>query len=104
MYRVEYLPLAEQDLLEAVDYIAHTLEAPDAARELLAAVDEAVERLAAYPYGFELYRTDRPMGDEVRRVPVKGYVLFYAVFPDRVEIWRFLHERRDRTKQKLDTE
>lgn len=102
MYRVEYLPLAEQDVLEALDYIAHTLEAPDAARDLLLALDETVGRVAEYPYGFELYRTDRPMRDEIRRVPAKGYVLYYAVFRDRVQIWRFLHGRRDRTGEKYD--
>ena len=102
MHRVEYLPLAEQDVLGAVDYIANTLEAPEAATELLLALDKTVQRIAAYPYGFELYRTDRPMKDEVRRVPVRGYVLFYAVFRDRVEIRRFLHGRRDRDRESFD--
>ncbi|MBR4131540.1 MAG: type II toxin-antitoxin system RelE/ParE family toxin [Oscillospiraceae bacterium] len=98
MYKITYLPLAESDLLEALDYIAHTLEAPKAANDLLSAFEETVQRIAEYPYAFELYRTDRPMKDEIRKVPVKNYVLYYAVFRDRVEIRRFLHGRRDRSK------
>ena len=98
MYKITYLPLAESDLLEALDYIAHTLEAPKAASDLLSAFEDAVQRIAEFPYAFELYRTDRPMKDEIRKVPVKNYVLYYAVFQDRVEIRRFLHGRRDRSK------
>ena len=98
MYKITYLPLAESDLLEALDYIAHTLEAPKAASDLLSAFEDAVQRIAEFPYAFELYRTDRPMKDEIRKVPVKNYVLYYAVFRDRVEIRRFLHGRRDHSK------
>lgn len=98
MYKIVYLPLAEDDLTEALDYIANTLDAPKAARALLTEFDNTVRRIAEYPYAFELYRTDRPMHDEIRKVPVKNYVLYYAVFQDRVELRRFLHGRRDRSK------
>ena len=98
MHKIVYLPLAENDLMEALDYIAYTLDAPKAARELLAAFDETVQCIAEFPYAYELYRTDRPIRDEIRKVPVKNYVLYYAVFQDRVEIRRFIHGRRDRSK------
>ena len=98
MHKIVYLPLAESDLLEALDYIAHTLDASKAARELLDEFDKTVQRIAEFPYACEMYRTDRPMHDEIRKVPVKNYVLYYAVFRDRVEIRRFLHGRRDRSK------
>ena len=98
MHKIVYLPLAERDLLEALDYIAYTLDAPKAARDLLDEFDETVKQIAEFPYACELYRTDRPMQDEIRKVPVKNYVLYYAVFRDRVEIRRFLHGRRDRSK------
>lgn len=98
MHKIVYLPLAESDLLEALDYIANTLGAPKAARDLLNEFDATVNRLAEFPYAYALYRTDRPMHDEIRMVPVKNYVLYYAVYPDRVEIRRFLHGRRDRSR------
>ena len=96
MHKVVYLPLAESDLLSALDYIARTLDAPKAARDLLAEFDKTVNRIAEYPYSCELYRTDRPMKDEIRKVTVKNYVLYYAVFRDSIEIRRFLHGRRNR--------
>lgn len=98
MHKILYLPLAEADILAAVDYISFTLDAPKAANDLLDELDKTVAQLAEFPYSCELYRTERPMKDELRKVPVKGYVLYYAVFPDRVEIRRFLHGRTDRSK------
>ncbi len=95
MHKIVYLPLAESDLLNALDYIACILAAPDAARDLLDRFDETVKQIAEFPYACELYRTDRPMRDEIRKVPVGNYVLYYAVFRDRIEIRRFLHSRQD---------
>ena len=98
MHKVIYLPIAEKDLLEALDYIVLTLEAPQAAESLLEEFDSTVQRIAQFPYAQELYRTNRPMRDEIRKIPIKGFVLYYAVFEDYIEIRRFLHGRRDRSK------
>ena len=40
--------------------------------------DKTAEQLALFPYSSELYYTDRPIRDELRKVPVKGYVLYYT--------------------------
>ena len=99
MHKIVYLPVAERDLLEALEYLAAALDAPKAAADLLKEFDRTVQQIARFPYACELYRTDRPMKDEIRKVPIKNYVLYYAVFPDYVEIRRFLHGRRDRSKE-----
>lgn len=103
MHKVVYLPLAESDILEAVEYIASKLDAPKAAADLLSELDETIQRIAMFPYAHELYRTNRPMRDEIRKVVVKSFVLYYAVFDDVVEIRRFLHGRRDRSYVDLDS-
>lgn len=99
MYRIEYLPLAQADVINAVDYLTSVLDAPKAAAELLDELDGTIEQIARFPYACELYRTDRPMRDEIRKAPIKGFVLYYAVFPDRIEIRRFLHGRKNRTAE-----
>lgn len=99
MHKVEYLPLAQADVLDAVTYLAVTLDAPQAAKALLNELDHAIEQISKFPYASELYRTDRPMRDEIRKIPIKGFVLYYAVSQDRVEIRRFLHGRRNRTSE-----
>ena len=95
MYRIQYLPLAEADVLEAVSYIADTLDAPKAAAELLDTLDKTVEQIVAFPYAYPLYRTTRPMHDELRMAVVKNYVLYFTVKEDCVELRRFLHGQRD---------
>jgi len=97
VHKIVYLPLASADIIEAVDYIADRLDAPQAAADLLDELDATIQRVAEFPYAHELYRTTRPMRDEIRKVPVKGFVLYYAVFEDTVEVRRFLHGRRDRS-------
>lgn len=101
MHKVLYLPLAEADILEEVEYIANRLDAVQAAEDLLSELDDTVSRLAQFPYAYELYRTTRPMKDEIRKVPVKGFVLYYAVFADHIEIRRFLHGRRKRAEEAI---
>ena len=98
MYKVVYLPLAEEDILAAVEYIAGKLGNPPAAEALLDELDKTAEQLALFPYASELYYTDRPMRDELRKVPVKGYVLYYTVRDDTVVVRRLIHGRRDRSR------
>ena len=96
MYKIIYLPLAESDILDAVDYIAGRLENPSAAETLLDELDKTVEQISRFPYASEPYHTTRPIRDELRKVPVKGYVLYYTVSEDAVEIRRFINGRRNR--------
>ena len=98
MHKVVYLPIAEDDILAAVEYIAYKLDNPSAAEALLDELDKTAERVARFPYSSELYRTDRPMRKEIRMVSVKNYVLYYAVTEETVEIQRLIHGRRDRTQ------
>lgn len=98
MYNIVYLPLAEDDILAAVEYIAGRLGNPQAAEALPDELDQIVQQLALFPYSSELYYTDRPIRDELRKVPVRGYVLYYTVKDDTVEIRRLIHGRRDRSQ------
>lgn len=97
MHKIEYLPIAEEDIISTVNYISFALDAPKAARDLLEELNKTVLQISEFPYSCELYKTSRPLKEEIRKVPVKGYVLYYAVFQDRIEIRRFMHGRRDRS-------
>ena len=75
MHKIIYLPPAESHLLETLSNIAYTLEAPKVACELLAAFDKTVQQISEFPCAFEHYHANRPMKGEIRKVPVKSYVL-----------------------------
>jgi len=97
MYRLSYLPVANRDLAEAVDYIAETLAAPQVALDLLNALDDSISRLQYFPYSCPVYLPVKPLEHEYRILPVKNHVVFYTVNEaDRVvEVCRVLHTRRD---------
>lgn len=97
MHKIVYLPVVQNDLMEALEYLVTILDAPGAAETLLWEFNRAVQQIAQFPYAHELYRSDRPMATEIRKVSIKNYVLYYAVFPEHVELRRFLHGRRDRS-------
>ena len=90
MHEIIYLPSVEKDLVSAVDYLADTLGSVQAAENLLQEFEATVERIAQFPYANALYRTDRPIDHEIRKVAVKNYILYYTVFQDHVEIFRFI--------------
>ena len=72
MHKIVYLPVAQNDLFQALEYLTVTLDAPGAAADLLDEFDRAIQQIAQFPYVHELYRTDRPMKDEIRKVPIKN--------------------------------
>ena len=88
MHEIIYLPSVEKDLVSAVDYLADTLG--------------SVQGIAQFPYANALYRTDRPIDHEIRKVAVKNYILYYTVFQDHVEIFRFIHGRRNQVWDAID--
>lgn len=54
-YELSFLPLFEQDLNEAVDYITNTLNSPQAALNLVDEVEKAIFERLKNPSGYELH-------------------------------------------------
>lgn len=79
MYRLEFLPLARQDMVETVRYISHELKNPAAAQRLSARLIEAAERLTEFPYLYAVHTPIRPLKNEYRKIPVENYCIFYSV-------------------------
>ncbi len=79
MYRLEFLPLARQDMVETVRYISHELKNPAAAQRLSTRLIEAAERLTEFPYLYAVHTPIRPLKKEYRKIPVENYCIFYSV-------------------------
>ncbi len=101
MRKVIYTPSAKKDIEGAVTYLFFNLSAPQAARDLVRELDATVKRVMEYPYAGSLYRTNGAMRDEIRWAAVKGFVLYYVVTEDTIQIRRFLHGRQDRENYDL---
>ena len=81
---------AETDLLEIWTY--HAERSRDGAERIIRKITEQYDRLGTFP---NIGRPRPEIGVDYRSIPVGDYVIFYRVLPDRVEISRVLHGRRD---------
>ena len=100
MYRLNYLPVAKQDIEENLLYIADKLKAPKAARDLLTALEKAGLLLQKFPYSNKIYRTIRPLCEEYRLLRVNNYAVLYIVREQDkvVEIRRVVYAKMDLSK------
>jgi plasmid stabilization system protein ParE len=92
---ISYLPLALTDLEEIFHYIVEKLEVPLAARKLRKEIDIVVQKLIQFPCVHPLYRTQKPLKKEYRKITVKNFYVFYVVEENVIEIHRVIYSRRN---------
>lgn len=97
MYKLEYLPIARQDMVEIVRYISRDLQNPTAAEHLAAELIETAESLVSFPYAQPAYLPIRPLKHEYRKLVVRNYLMFYCVDENNkiVTIARVIYAKRD---------
>ncbi|WP_462246405.1 type II toxin-antitoxin system RelE/ParE family toxin [Faecalitalea cylindroides] len=93
-YKLRYLPLFEQDLIQTISYITNVLKNTDAAEKLVNDIEDAIQERLEYPLAFEPFpskKRDYPY----YRIYVRNYVIYYVVIGDVMEVRRFLYGARD---------
>ncbi len=90
--RIEYLPIAEKDLTEIIEYIQ--IDNPTVALTLLVEIDKTISKLAYFPYMGHTPKDQRLIQLNYRMLVVENYLVFYVVLDDVVEIRRILHGKR----------
>ena len=86
MPRIERSPLAKADAVGIWRYIAADNVA--AADNVIDAIEARLQQLAQFPESGELVAFIR---DDVRRVTVGSYVIFYYALDDGIAVARILH-------------
>jgi plasmid stabilization system protein ParE len=94
-YRVDITELAEQDIREAVRYIAADLKNQTAADHLLSDAADAINSLEEMPLRHALADDEILVERSIRFFSVHNYLVFYAVREERktVVFERFLYGR-----------
>lgn len=97
LYKLEYLPLARQDMTEIVRYISRELSNPAAAEQLAIALVEAGDSIPKFPYANPAYIPLRPLKHEYRKLLVGNYFMFYWVDEAKklVTVTRVIYAKRD---------
>lgn len=93
-YKLRYLPLFEQDLIQTISYITNVLKNTDAAEKLVNDVEDAIQERLEYSLAFEPFpskKRDYPY----YRIYIRNYVIYYVVIGDVMEVRRFLYGARD---------
>lgn len=93
VYRIQYLSVANRDLIEIMDYIK--ADNPVAALELLDKIDVSVSRLATMPHSGKIPDDARLKAMGYKIIVVGNYLVFYVVIGNKVEIRRVLHGKRN---------
>lgn len=94
-YRLRYLPLFEQDLVQTVSYITNVLKNPEAAEKLVNDLEGAILERLNNPLAFEAYPSAKNRKYPYYRIYIRNYVVYYVVIEDVMEVRRFLYGARD---------
>lgn len=91
-HKVKYLPAAQRDLLEIIDYIK--TDSPASAHNFLDRFDRSVTKLEDFPLIGQIPKDYRLKKLNYRILVVDNYLVFYVVKNSIVEIRRILHGKR----------
>ena len=93
-YKLVYLPLFEEDLSKAIDYISLKLKNPQAALKLVNTIEKAILKRLASPKAFEPYNSVKDRKEAYYRIYVNNFIVFYVVTDNTMEVRRFIYSKR----------
>jgi len=92
-YDIRYLPIAEDDLNEIIDYLLeHSI---DAANTFIDELERLEERLSTFPESAALIRNKKLQSRGYRVAVIGDYLLFYTLRNERVYVMRIIHGKRN---------
>lgn len=94
-YKLAFLPLFKEDLLEVVDYISNTLQNPDAAHRLVDDIELAIVMRLEMPLAFTPYQSAKIRQHPYYRINVRNFFVLYVVINDTREVRKLLYAKRN---------
>ena len=88
-YILRYLPIAKQDLADAINYILNEFQNPIAAENTLNKIEQGIlQRLEDGPESFAIWPSTKKRECPYRRINVGNYTVWYVVIDNVMEIRR----------------
>src|SRR6267142_2832605 len=92
-YSLRYLPIAHDDLISILDYIAH--DSPARARSFVERLENQIRKLERHPLMGRVPRHPRLGGYGYRVLIVESYLVFYLIKRRTIEVNRVIHGSRN---------
>ena len=87
--------LAEEDIQEAIDYIANVLHDSKAAFDLYDKIFDKIEQLSIFPNCGEVYDNIFVEKGKYRKDLVNNYIIYYTFENDTISVIRVAHHLRN---------
>ena len=95
-YILRYLPIAKQDLSDAISFIVNEFQNPIAAENILNKIEKAImDRLEDGPESFAIWPSTKKREYPYRRINVGNYTVWYVVIYNIMEIRRIQPSSRN---------
>lgn len=94
-YKLTFLPLFEEDLLEITNYITNTLQNPSATHRLVDDIELAIIKRLEMPLSYAPYQSSKLRRHPYYRINVRNFSVFYVVINDTMEVRRLLYSKRN---------
>ena len=95
-YVLRYLPIAKQDLSDAISFIMNEFQNPIAAENTLNKIEKAImDRLEEGPESFAIWPSTKKREYPYRRINVGNYTVWYVVIDNIMEIRRIQPSSRN---------
>ena len=95
-YKIEFLPVAKEDIDNIIYYISHKLKNLTASRKLRDLLINSLDYIVEFPYGNPIYKPPSTLKYEYRSTRVKNFLLFYTINEDKkITIVRILYQKMD---------
>ncbi|MDP2365706.1 MAG: type II toxin-antitoxin system RelE/ParE family toxin [Ignavibacteria bacterium] len=92
-YTLRYLPIAEEDLISILDWIAK--DSPPRALKFIDKLEEKIKKLEHFPLLGRIPRHSKLREYGYRVLVVEMYVVFYIIRKNTVEVHRVIRASRD---------
>lgn len=97
MYKIEFLPIAKEDIDNIIYYISHHLKNITASRKLRDLFMSSLDYIVEFPYGSSVYQVAGTLKYEYRSYRVKNFLMFYTIHENEklITIVRVLYQKMD---------
>lgn len=103
-YEVKLTAQAIEQIEETVQYISKTLLEPETARKWADILQSEIGKLDSMPSRYPLTEEAPWHAKGIRKMPVRGFLVYYLVDEERKAVWimAVIYGRRDRIASLLD--